>query len=137
MPATAKPWYAPEFDGWKGKRLDSQELMLLVQRPLPADLNSGRHHVVFMREDCDHCHELLLKYFSGKLETPVTSIAVPDATGELLENPCTECGKAVLPKGITYVFSTPVLLTVQDGMVVGVCTNADDAELVRAALNAK
>ena len=137
QPATAKPWYAPEFDGWKGKRLDSQELMLLVQRPLPADLNSGRHHVVFMREDCDHCHELLLKYFSGKLETPVTSIAVPDATGELLENPCTECGKAVLPKGITYVFSTPVLLTVQDGMVVGVCTNADDAELVRAALNAK
>ena len=137
QPATAKPWYAPEFDGWKGKRLDSQELMLLVQRPLPADLNSGRHHVVFMREDCDHCHELLLKYFSGKLETPVTSIAVPDATGELLENPCSECGKAVLPKGITYVFSTPVLLTVQDGMVVGVCTNADDAALVRAALNAK
>ena len=137
QPATAKPWYAPEFDGWKGKRLDSQELMLLVQRPLPANLNSGRHHVVFMREDCDHCHELLLKYFSGKLETPVTSIAVPDATGELLENPCTECGKAVLPKGITYVFSTPVLLTVQDGMVVGVCTNADDAALVRAALNAK
>ena len=137
MPATAKPWYAPEFDGWKGKRLDSQEVMLLVQRPLPADLNTGRHHVVFMREDCEHCHELLLKYFSGKLETPVTSIAVPDATGELMENPCTECGKAVLPKGITYVFSTPVLLTVQDGMVVGVCTNADDAELVRAAINAK
>jgi hypothetical protein len=137
MPATAKPWYAPEFEGWKGKRLDSQELMLLVQRPLPADLNAGRHHVVFMREDCEHCHELLLKYFSGKLGTPVTSIAIPDATGELLENPCTECGKAVLPKGITYVFSTPVLLTVQDGMVVGVCVNADDAELVRAAINAK
>jgi hypothetical protein len=30
-----------------------------------------------------------------------------------------------------------VLLTVQDGVVVGVCTNSEDADLVRAALNAK
>ena len=136
-PATAKPWYAPEFDTWKGQRLDAQEVMLLIPQPLPANLNEGRHHVVLMREDCDHCHELLTKYFSGTLATPTLTVAVPDATGELLENPCTDCGKATFPKGITYVFSTPVLLTVQDGIVVGVCTNSDDAELVRAALNAK
>jgi hypothetical protein len=61
---------------------------------------------------------------------------VPDATGELLENPCTECNKATLPKGITYVFSTPVLLTLEDGVVVGVCTDGDNATAVRAALNA-
>jgi hypothetical protein len=136
-PATAKPWYAPEFDTWKGQRLDAQEVMLLIPRPLPANLNEGRHHIVLMREDCDHCHELLTKYFSGKLETPTLTLAVPDATGELLENPCVECGKSTFPKGITYVFSTPVLLTVQDGVVVGVCTNSEDADLVRAALNAK
>lgn len=137
MPATAKPWYAPEFANWKGQRLDQQELMLLVGRPLPADLNTNRHHIVFIREDCDHCHELLNSYFSGVLETPTITVVVPDATGELLENPCSACGKAALPKGITYVFSTPVLLTVQDGVVVGVCTNSDDPALVRAALNAK
>ena len=136
-PATAKPWYAPEFDTWKGQRLDAQEVMLLIPQPLPANLNEGRHHVVLMREDCDHCHELLTKYFSGKLDTPTLTVAVPDATGELLENPCLECGKATFPKGITYVFSTPVLLTVQDGVVVGVCTNSEDADLVRATLNAK
>lgn len=137
MPATAKPWYSPEFAEWKGRRLDSQELMLLVPRPLPANLNAGRHHIVLMREDCEHCHELLTKYFSGTLQTPALTIAVPDATGELLENPCTECGKAQFPAGVTYVFSTPVLLTVQDGIVVGVCTNSDDPESVRAALNAR
>lgn len=137
MPATAKPWYAPEFETWKGQRLDAQELMLLVQRPLPANLNAGRHHIVFMRDDCEHCHELLNSYFSGPLTTPTTTIAIPDATGELLENPCAECGKATFPKGITYVLSTPVLLTVEDGVVIGVCTNSDDANLVRAALNAK
>lgn len=136
-PATAKPWYAPEFDTWKGQRLDAQELMLLVPRPLPADLNAGRHHVVFMREDCDHCHALLTQYFSATLETPTTTVAVPDATGELLENPCAQCTKATLPGGITYVFSTPVLLTVQDGVVVGVCTDSENADLVRAALNAR
>jgi hypothetical protein len=138
MPATAKPWYAPEFEKWKGQRLDAQELMLLLPRPIPVDLNSGRHHVVFIREDCDHCHELLTKYFSGTtLSAPTLTIAIPDATGELLENPCTECTKTTMPKGITYVFSTPALLTVQDGVVVGVCTDADDANKVRAALNAK
>lgn len=137
MPATAKPWYAPEFESWKGQRLDAQELMLLVQRPLPANLNVGRHHIVFMRDDCDHCHELLNSYFSGPLTTPTTTISIPDATGELLENPCSECGKATFPKGINYVLSTPVLLTVEDGVVIGVCTNSEDATLVRAALNAK
>ena len=136
-PAAAKPWYAPEFEQWKGQRLDSQELMLLVPRPLPLELNSGRRHVVLMREDCEHCHELLLKYFGGPLQTPTISIAVPDATGELLENPCTECAQASFPKGITYVFSTPVLLTVQDGVVVGVCTDSENADLVRAAIDAR
>jgi len=137
MPATAKPWYAPEFPDWKGKRLDAQELMLLIPRPLPVNLNAGRHHIVFMREDCEHCHALLTKYFSGPLPTPTMTVAVPDATGELLENPCTECGKAQFPAGITYVFSTPVLLTVQDGVVVGVCTDSENPDAVREAINAR
>ena len=136
MPATAQPWYAPEFETWKGKRLDEQEVMLII-RPLPVNLNEGRHHVVLMREDCDHCHELLLRYFGGTLPAPTISIAVPDASGEPLENPCMQCTKAAFPKGITYVFSTPVLLTVQDGVVVGVCTNSEDAEAVRAAIGAR
>lgn len=136
-PATAKPWYAPEFEQWKGQRLDAQELMLLVPRPLPANLNAGRHHVVLMREDCDHCHALLMKYFGDAPPAPTIAIAVPDATGELLENPCTACTTATFPKGITYVFSTPVLLTVQDGVVVGVCTDSDNADLVRTALDAR
>lgn len=136
MPATAQPWYAPEFETWKGKRIDEQEVMLIV-RPLPVNLNEGRHHVVLMREDCDHCHELLLRYFGGTLPAPTISIAVPDASGEPLENPCMQCTKATFPKGITYVFSTPVLLTVQDGVVVGVCTNSEDAEAVRATIGAR
>jgi hypothetical protein len=136
MPATAQPWYAPEFETWKGKRIDEQEVMLII-RPMPVNLNEGRHHVVLMREDCDHCHELLLRYFGSTLPAPTISIAVPDASGEPLENPCAQCTKTAFPKGITYVFSTPVLLTVQDGVVVGVCTNSEDAEAVRAAIGAR
>jgi len=136
MPATAQPWYAPEFETWKGKRLDEQEVMLIV-RPMPVNLNEGRHHVVLMREDCDHCHELLLRYFGSTLPAPTVAISVPDATGEPLENPCTQCTATAFPKGITYVFSTPVLLTVQDGVVVGVCTDSEDADKVRAAIDAR
>ena len=115
-------------------------MALIIQRPLPVNPNAGRMHVVFIREDCDHCHELLNSYFSGKLGTPTMCVVVPDATGELLENPCTECTKATLPGGgrITYVFTTPVLLTLQDGVVVGVCQGPeiDKPEAVRATLNA-
>lgn len=136
MPATAQPWYAPEFETWKGKRIDEQEVMLIV-RPMPVNLNEGRHHVVLMREDCDHCHELLLRYFGSTLPAPTLSIAVPDATGEPLENPCAQCTTTAFPKGITYVFSTPVLLTVQDGVVVGVCTDSENAEAVRATIGAR
>jgi hypothetical protein len=136
MPATAQPWYAPEFETWKGKRIDEQEVMLIV-RPMPVNLNEGRHHVVLMREDCDHCHELLLRYFGSTLPAPTLSIAVPDATGEPLENPCAQCTMTAFPKGITYVFSTPVLLTVQDGVVVGVCTDSENAEAVRATIGAR
>lgn len=141
-PASAKPWYAPEFDKWLGQRLDAQELALLVTRPLPLNPNEGRLHIVFIREDCDHCHALLTNYFSGTLPAPTLVVVVPDATGEILENPCTDCKRAELPKGtppdrlITYVFTTPALLTVQDGVVVGVCTEVDSPEKVRAALNA-
>ncbi len=139
-PASAKPWYSPEFEKWPGQRFDAQELALIIQRPLPVNPNAGRMHVVLIREDCDHCHELLNSYFSGKLSTPTLCVVVPDATGELLENPCTECAKATLPGGgkITYVFTTPVLLTLQDGVVVGVCQGPeiDRPEAVRAALNA-
>jgi hypothetical protein len=139
-PASAKPWYSPEFEKWQGQRFDAQELALIMQRPLPVNPNEGRLHVVFIREDCDHCHELLNSYFSGKLATPTLCVVVPDATGELLENPCTECTKATLPGGgkITWVFTTPVLLTLQDGVIVGVCQGADidRPEAVRATLNA-
>ncbi len=135
-PATAQPWYAPEFPSWKGTRIDSHELMLLV-RPMPVNLNAGRHHVVLMREDCDHCHELLMLYFGAELPAPTVAIAVPDATGERLENPCSACTSATFPGGITYVFATPVLLTVQDGVVVGVCTDSTDADAVRAAIDAR
>jgi hypothetical protein len=104
---------------------------------MPVNLNEGRHHVVLMREDCDHCHELLMRYFGSELPAPTVAISVPDATGEPLENPCTQCTATAFPKGITYVFSTPVLLTVQDGVVVGVCTDSEDAEAVRAAIGAR
>lgn len=137
-PATAKPWYAPEFEKWIGQRLDAQELALLISRPLPVNPNEGLLHIVFIREDCEHCHQLLNQYFSGTLPVPTLAVVVPDATGEPLENPCAECKKASLPAGgITWVFSTPVLLTVQDGVVVGVCTDAENPDKVRAALNAR
>lgn len=135
-PAKLQQYYAPEFEKWAGKRLDQQDLALIIQRPLPVNLNEGRVHIVFMREDCDHCHELLNQYFSGPLETTTVAVVIPDATGEPLENPCVNCKMAMLVKGVPYVIQTPVLMTVKDGIVLDVCADVDKPEAVRKTLNA-
>lgn len=135
-PPKLQQYYAPEFEKWAGKRLDQQDLALIIQRPLPVNLNEGRLHIVFMREDCDHCHELLNQYFSGPLDTTTVAVIIPDATGEPLENPCVNCKMAMLVKGVPYVIQTPVLMTVKDGIVLDVCADVDKPEAVRKTLNA-
>jgi hypothetical protein len=140
-PTEAKPYYDAVPSEWVGKRLDAQEVPLLLdRRTLKINPNQGRMHVVFIREDCEHCHEMLEKYFSlPKLDTPTLLVVVPDATGSTLENPCVDCSKATLLKGPIWMFTTPLVLTVEDGVVLaGIdATKADDPEAVRAVLNAR
>lgn len=140
-PTEAKPYYDAVPSEWVGKRLDAQEVPLLLdRRTLKVNPNQGRMHVVFIREDCEHCHEMLEKYFSlPKLDTPTLLVVVPDATGSTLDNPCVDCSKASLLKGPIWMFTTPLVLTVEDGVVLaGIdATKADDPEAVRAVLNAR
>jgi hypothetical protein len=138
MPGTIQPYYNFEAKDWLGKRLDSQEMALLMTST-PINPNAGRLHIVFMRDDCDHCHKLLETYFGGKLQTPVLSIAIPDATGTPLPNPCKECAKTSLVKvgsAPIYMITTPVLMTVKDGVVISICADTEKAEEVRKTLDA-
>ena len=128
-------FYFDRFERWVGTPLASHGLALQISRPMPEGFPAGRWHLVFYREDCDHCHELLEMYFAGPLETPTLAIKIPDSTGTPLEMPCSECRLHQLTPGPSYVMSTPILMTVVDGIVVCVVENTDDPTLVVECLD--
>jgi hypothetical protein len=128
-PATAQPYYIPDLAKWKGTRLDSQEIALLISPPPPEAINTGAWIVMLYREDCDHCHEILLNHFAGDLPIPVLAVAIPDTDpAAALEMPCGQCQLRKLVKGPDYVLTTPVLLRVQDGMISDVVTDHADTD---------
>jgi len=144
-PTTASPWpgrpekvesyYLGEFEKWVGQRLDAQPIMQLLAAAPPATIQQGRWHVVFYRADCDHCHTLMSTYFEGELEVPVLAVEVPDTDpAAALPNPCERCDMVRLLKGPSWVFTTPVLLTLQDGVVTCVATDSENTEQVEACI---
>ncbi len=134
-PEKVESYYLGEFEKWVGQRLDAQPIMRLLAAAPPATVQQGRWHVVFYRSDCDHCHTLMSTYFEGELEVPVLAVEVPDTDpAAALPNPCERCDMVRLLKGPSWVFTTPVLLTVQDGIVTCVATNSEDAEQVEACI---
>jgi hypothetical protein len=138
IPTEVEPFYAPEFGRWVGQRLSTEPLARLISRPLPPWIDTDRFHIVLYRADCEHCHQLLEDHFSGPLATPVLAVEVPDTDPEnALPMPCDDCLLHALPEGPTYVFATPILLTVDGGVVVAACENADDAALVVRTIEAR
>lgn len=135
-PEKVEPYYLGEFEKWVGQRLDAQPMMRLLAAAPPATIQQGRWHVVFYRSDCDHCHELMSTYFEGELEVPVLAVEVPDTDpAAALPNPCEQCDLVRLLKGPSWVFTTPVLLTIEDGVVTCVATDSQKTAQVEACIN--
>lgn len=131
IPTEVEPFYAPDFATWVGTTLVEHELARLISRPLPDWIETGRFHLVLHRADCDHCHELLEVHFGGELQTPVIAVEIPDTDpASALPMPCLDCRLHRLPEGPNYVLTTPVLMTVENGRVLGVCEGSDPAEIV-------
>jgi hypothetical protein len=135
FPKQAAPYYVPEFAKWVGTRLDTQDLARLMTPAPPPSINTGTWLVMFYREDCEHCHELLQNYFSGPLKTPTLTIAIPDTDpAASMEMPCSECQQRKLFKGPDYVLTTPVLLKITDGIVKIVVTDPEDRAAVERCM---
>lgn len=135
-PAPEANYFVNRFQSWVGSRLSDQRLAMQISRPLPSGFPQGKWHLVFYREDCDRCHELLEFFFAGPLDTPVIAVKIPDSTGTALEMPCTECSLHELPKGPNYIISSPILLTVVDGVVACVVEDTSNHDAVANCLDA-
>ncbi len=114
--------YWPIYDrDWEGRCWTQTELAPHAG-PLPPGFEEGTWYVMFYRKDCDHCHDLMTRFFTGTLPIRTVAIAVPEPEGfpdpfDDLGMPCTECVQRELPVGPNYVMSTPVLVRVEDGIV--------------------
>lgn len=137
-PPTPEPYYFDKFEDWVGKPIAAQPLAQQISRPLPEGFPQGRWFIVLYRADCEHCHVLLEEHFSGPLETPTLAVAIPDTDPAAdLGMPCGACSLHAFTKGPQYVLTTPVLLTVVDGMVLCACEDADDAAKLAECLDAR
>ncbi len=113
--------YFPIYENWVGLCWTEVPLAAFAG-PLPPGFDTGTWYVVFYRKDCDHCHDLLERFFTGPLSIPTLAIATPERSGfpdplDVLPMPCTECVIRSLPIGPDYVMQTPVVVRVQDGIV--------------------
>lgn len=134
-PARLEPFYVAEFEGAVGKPFADVKIARLIENRLPADFLTGRWIVVFFREDCDHCFELLSTHFTGPLKVRTLTVAIPDADpGAILGNPCEGCTKLSLYKGPNYVIGTPVVVSLRDGIVECVVEDVDDMQALEACL---
>ena len=121
-PPALNAMYWPIYDrDWVGECWTQTELAPHAP-PLPKGFEKGTWYVLFYRKDCEHCHELMARFFTGALSIPTVAIAVPEPEGfpddfDDLGMPCTECVQRALPVGPNYVMSTPVLVRVEDGIV--------------------
>lgn len=135
LPAKLEPFYIAEFAQAIGKPLAESAFARTIAGKVPADLLVGRWIVVFYREDCDHCHELLMTYFTGKLPVRTLAVAIPDADpSAILDNPCDECVKVSLVKGPNYVIGTPVVVAINEGVIECVVDNVEDLAALESCL---
>ena len=127
-PAQARPklavpvpsYYMPQYDSWVGRPWRQLDLARWVHPQIRIE--KGRvQYIILYRKDCEHCHHLLQRFFSGKLTVPTTVVAVPDKRGfpqhGVLPMPCTACSQAELPSGCDWFFSTPVMIRLRNGVV--------------------
>lgn len=142
MPSKLEAYYAPEFEKWAGKRLDELDLPLIINRPIPIDLQKGEVVLFFYRTDCEHCEQVLNDHFAGPLTAPTLLVSIPDSMGDPFPNPCNDCKLTALVTGPTYVIETPVLVVAKDGVVQHVLAgpqndNPDDVKAVLPKTAAK
>ncbi len=134
LPAQLQGFYVAEFGDLVGKRLDENDFGKLIQKP-PAKLNEGRKIVIYYRQDCDHCQELMMTHFTGPLLVETLAVAIPDADpNALLDMACDTCALAQLVKGPDYVIATPIVLSMQDGVVTCIVEDVEDAAKLEACI---
>ena len=124
------PAPAPLPAAWMARDLEAEVLarpwrdfaLFKLMPRWPSGLDSGKHYVIFYSRTCDHCQTLFQVVLLRPFDAPVHGVEIPPLKAsqggtpwdmpalpgvELLE----------LPAGPDYIVTTPLVLTVEDGIV--------------------
>jgi hypothetical protein len=131
VPQPLPSYYLPDCASWVGKKWSEIDLAQYMKQ-WPADVESGKRYIVFYQGTCEHCHELLESHFSGELSIPTTAIRIPEKRDgfELRGThpmPCSKCEMLQLPTGCDWVITTPILVALENGVVI--CAKEGDEPL--------
>jgi hypothetical protein len=114
--------YLPDCSKWPGLRWEQLDIAQYMEK-WPRDISTGRHYVIFYQRTCEHCYEFFEAHAVGELSIPTHAVAIPEgrggfATSGLHPMVCNECEQLELPIGCDWVITTPIVVAVEDGVVV-------------------
>jgi hypothetical protein len=120
--AVPKFYLTDDVKDWEGQPWRQVELFDFMAK-WPKDLDRGKRYVTFFGRNCDHCDDMFhLDLVDPALASMTTAVQVPvNKTSRLGENPWpmpqTNCEMLELPLGCDWLFTTPLTLTIEDGIV--------------------
>jgi len=122
-----------EPEEWVGKRWAELEIAHYVTKH-PKDICTGRRYVVLYSPSCDHCYDMLYVHFADPLPAPTTVIAIPEykdrwETSGVYPMPCEECERSDLQFGCNYMVTPPVIVALEDGVVICAALVEDPLEV--------
>jgi hypothetical protein len=115
-------WLTDDLDDSIGKPWRELEPFTFM-RQWPKGLDHGRRFVVFYGRMCEHCEEMFnFDLVQPELGSMTTAVLVPHAKDDKLGPdpfyvPDTECEHLELPLGCEWLITTPLIFTIEDGIV--------------------
>ncbi len=116
-------WLFSDVEEWVGEPWRDVKLFSFVA-PAPTGLDGpGTRYVAFYNRTCDHCEEMFIEDLTDPaLARMVTAVEVPDGRDRMTSPsawimPVTEVEHRQLPLGCEWIITTPLVITVTDGVV--------------------
>jgi hypothetical protein len=115
-------WFSSDVSIWEGKPWREVELFSFMPK-WPQGLDSGKRYVVFYGRTCDHCDDMFhADLTDAALGSMTTAVEVPESKDQLRGSnpwpmPETMVEHLKLPLGCDWIFTTPLTLTIEDGIV--------------------
>lgn len=131
--AALPEYYEPDVATWIDRPFAELDLARWMP-PLPEAARVGPAYVIFYGRTCDHCHDLMRAHFTEPAGLPPTlAVAVPETpvgftTRGARPLACDACLRAELPVGPDWMITPPLVLALDDGVVV-CAVEAESVEL--------